>query len=384
MLIVIDNFYLGGIATSLYNFLQEISRRPIDCDLLVFDPSSIKRERIPKNIRILTPDKHLLILGNYLRDIFARSKRMGLLRVFYTSLSQLLSGDQARSLLFRFVRTRGDYDLAIAYTYDYGWHKLTPGCRQYLADKVRAKTKAVYIHADISKDGSFDRRLEACYNTIDRILCVSEGCKNIFLQRFPSLREKTAVLENFTDVDRILHMMAPAVRYQEKTVFITASRLVEQKAYFRALHAFYRIKEVIPDGYKWVIIGDGSQRAAIQKKIREYRLEKIVELIGQKDNPYPYFPNASCYLLLSYHEAAPMVINECGVIGLPVISTETCSAKELVEERGRGWVIKNNEDAIYEAVLAFLEGRVALSQMTSDLKCNAQAETELQALLESL
>ena len=39
-LVVIDSMSVGGIATSLYNFLKYTDER-LACDLLVFDPDSV-------------------------------------------------------------------------------------------------------------------------------------------------------------------------------------------------------------------------------------------------------------------------------------------------------------------------------------------------------
>ena len=68
-------------------------------------------------------------------------------------------------------------------------------------------------------------------------------------------------------------------------------------------------------------------------------------MVGNKENPYPYIKNASCFLLPSLHEAAPMVFGEASSLGVPVLTTETCSAIELVQSRGIGYVVENSIDA---------------------------------------
>ncbi len=76
-------------------------------------------------------------------------------------------------------------------------------------------------------------------------------------------------------------------------------------------------------------------------------LSDKISLVGRKDNPYPYVKNADFFLLPSFHEAAPMVFGECQALGVTILSTQTCSANELVKDRQLGHVCENSEDGIY-------------------------------------
>lgn len=75
-LVVIDNLYTGGVATSLYNFLYFTHER-MDIHLLVFDEESIDITKIPEDIKIVTPSKYLHILGkNHSKIIFSIYNRL--------------------------------------------------------------------------------------------------------------------------------------------------------------------------------------------------------------------------------------------------------------------------------------------------------------------
>ena len=43
-----------------------------------------------------------------------------------------------------------------------------------------------------------------------------------------------------------------------------------------------------------------------------------------------------------------MVFGECVTLGVPIITTNTVSAKELVEQRNVGYVCENSEEGLYE------------------------------------
>jgi len=64
--------------------------------------------------------------------------------------------------------------------------------------------------------------------------------------------------------------------------------------------------------------------------------------------------NADLFLMTSYHEAAPMVIDEARALGLPILTTETTSAHDMVTDRHCGWVCENSQSAINTALLTAL------------------------------
>lgn len=386
ILLVLDNLNIGGIATSFYNFIKEISNYNIECDALIFDNSTIDKNRIPKGINLLATTNNLRLLAKEQCEFWRLSKLQYFKRAFYVILSKLFSGDLSRKLLLKKAKEIGEYDLAIAYCHDLGWHSFTPGCRQYVAEKVVAKKKAVYIHCDYKRFGGMDERQYGDYNYFDYILCVSRGCQNSFISVFPSLEKKTKVLENFTNCDDVLEKAEKPVEYDnDKMIFVSACRLSDEKAFPRTLNAFARLVSEGFSDFEWIIAGDGPLKTEIEEKINKLNLKSHVRLVGKQSNPYKYIKNANAFLLLSYHEAAPMVFGECQTLGVPIITTDTISAKELVEERNIGMVCPNDEDGVYVVLKEILQGHVALTNCTkgSD-SVNDSARNQLCNLLNEI
>ena len=77
--------------------------------------------------------------------------------------------------------------------------------------------------------------------------------------------------------------------------------------------------------------------------------------------------NADLLLITSYHEAAPMVIDEAYALGIPVLTVETTSSREMVTERAGGWVCANSQQGINEALAEVLGRPGALRKKKSDL-----------------
>ena len=73
-----------------------------------------------------------------------------------------------------------------------------------------------------------------------------------------------------------------------------------------------------------------------------------------------------------------MVFGECRVLGIPVLSTRTTSADELLAKRGVGIVCENNTEAIYESIMKVVSGMIELPVIGENMsaKTNEQAEKD--------
>lgn len=385
-LVVIDNLKVGGIGTSLYNFLAYACEK-INIDLLVFDPSSIDLERLPKKVNIIKTPKLLRMLGMSQEDIKNYSKSLFLYRAFLVIISRLFGGHFSRKFIFSSFKKFMGYDIAISYAHDDPWKALTKGCNDFVINKVVAKYKVGFIHCDYKNFGGYEPEQEKSYQKFDRIVCVSESCKKNFEELFPRLSNKACVCENFINIEDICIKSKNAVHYDiDGTVFVSACRLSVVKGLDRAINAFSRLNNEGFNKFKWIIIGDGPEGAKLEDMIIKNGLGDKIQLIGEKKNPYHYMKNANVFLLPSIHEAAPMVFGECAAMGVPIVTTKTCSADELVAQRGLGIVCENSEDGIYNCLKKILSKNMDESmEMKADTESiNANAMKQLDSLLQGL
>lgn len=383
-LIVIDNLNTGGVATSLYNFLH-YAEEYMDIDLLVFDMQSIDYSRIPANIKLLKSDSRLSILGVSQKDMFYRSFFNSLKRLFYVLVSRIINGEFARSIMLSKISRLGSYDLAISYAQDNAWKSLSKGCVDYVVKNVDSKRKATFIHCDYSNFGGYDKRQEKTLSQLDDIICVSESCKISFIKMFPNLREKCDVIENFINIKQVVGMSkAFDTGFESEKYFVTVCRLSEEKGLLRTINIWKLLKPINKYNYKWLIVGDGPDRKKIEKAIRLNHLESSVILVGNQHNPYPYVRNAKLFVLVSFHEAAPMVFGESAALGIPIFATETCSAREIVESRKWGVVVSNNNRGICEGLSTILENG-QIPELTPQLdNVNHMANMQLKTYLNQI
>lgn len=81
-------------------------------------------------------------------------------------------------------------------------------------------------------------------------------------------------------------------------------------------------------------------------------------------NPYVYMKQADYVVVSSYHEAAPMVFDEAKTLGVPVIATETTSAREMLGEQ-YGIVCDNSTEGLL-AVLRRIKKHGQFETITVD------------------
>ena len=143
--------------------------------------------------------------------------------------------------------------------------------------------------------------------------------------------------------------------------FVTVSRLGEEKGLERTVRVFQKLMEEGIGAFTWTIVGDGPEHDRLKALIAEGGLQDKIFLAGGHKNPYPYLKNASAFILPSFNEAAPMVYGECAALRIPVITTNTCSAEEMVGKRQWGIVVENSERGIEEGLRAVLTGETDMN-----------------------
>ena len=348
----------GGIATSIKNLLHEICNNDeLEISVLLFDEKSIGENELPTNIKVLGTGSalpQLITLSQAETNNLSRA--LGIIRLIAGALAKFLGQKIAYKFLFRTSNIRGNWDYAISCTQSAPNHCLYGGCNEFVLNKVTAKNKIAFLHCDYVRYGINNKYSHKIYSRFDKIAAVSESVKNQFIKSEPSFEDKTYVVANCHKYEDIVAMAEDHPIGYDKSVFniITVARLSAEKGHFRFLEV---LKRLTNNGYKlhWHILGNSNDNYKYRfvEKCNEYNLKNIT-LYGNQNNPYRYMLNADLLLVPSFHEAAPMVFSEAAVIKLPILSTETLSAKELVEMKGIGYVCENSLNGLYNGIVKIL------------------------------
>lgn len=171
---------------------------------------------------------------------------------------------------------------------------------------------------------------------IKNILWVSNSCYQDFIFK-NSVRKKSIVLPNIISIQNLeKNVKADPVNYDNFDI-VFLGRLVFEKNPLRLIEIAKLIKEEIND-FKFAIVGDGVLRKEVETKIKEYSLQKNIELFGFKNNPYKLLSSGKIMLMTSVMEGTPMCALEALSLGLPVISTKTDGMVDLIHNGGNGYL----------------------------------------------
>lgn len=138
--------------------------------------------------------------------------------------------------------------------------------------------------------------------------------------------------------------------------------------------------------FKWYFVGDGNDRAVIEKDIAEYGLEKHVILTGAKDNPYVYMKNADIYVQTSRFEGYCLALCEARILDKPIVTTDFDVVGDQIVNEQNGLIVSMTGQAIADGIRRLVDDEALRSRLIENLKHEKKGNTEeiekLYALLE--
>jgi glycosyltransferase involved in cell wall biosynthesis len=100
------------------------------------------------------------------------------------------------------------------------------------------------------------------------------------------------------------------------------------------------------------IVGEGTERGAIEQFIRSNNLERKVTLTGFQPKPQEFIADCHLYVQPSHTEGFGIALVEAMGCGLPVIATTRGGMGEIVEDGVTGWMIESGDPReIADAIL---------------------------------
>ena len=366
ILIVNNNMHIGGVQKALVSLLWTI-REQYDVTLLLFCKDGECYSDLPPDVQVINTGSAFRFLGMSGQN--AHNVWDKLCRGFFAAITRMFGRKCAVALMSLGQKKIKGYDVAISYLHNAGDKTFYGGCNDFVLKHVDARRKVAFLHCDYVRSGANTPNNNKMYAQFDAIAACSQGCMDSFVGVNPDLRGKIFVVPNCHRFDQIQEKAkAEAIAFPQETVnIVTVARLGKEKGVERAVRAVVRLKQERSD-FHYYIIGDGIQKEEIQRMIRQEGLSDCVTLLGEKSNPYGYLKAADLLWIPSYSEAAPLVIGEAVCLGTPILSTETSSAKEMIEKTGYGWVCENTEDAMVMRLKQILMNRTVLDTMKKRLR----------------
>ena len=368
ILFVMYNMEIGGTRRSLLNLLEKMVKAGVQCDLLLFSPYGDYMNQIPHGVRVLHGD----IL---MQSIYATKQTLKkyapsylvLMKAVQKILKKVFGEKRFYDHVMRGYAKRhfknNDYDAVIAFQ--------EGDCVKF-ATYVPSPCRLAWIHNDYGNLQGEQRGTPAIFSKLDSILFVAEGTRRTFVEAYPQFADKMRVIPNILPQDRIRESASDddAERIftdPNRIHIVSVGRVARQKA-------FERIPEVL-DGLgtlsqriEWSVIGDGPDLPRLREELETKGLQDCVRFIGARNNPFPLVRQADLYVLTSLYESQPMVVMEALTLGVPVLSTDFASVRELLGNKPFGVICENSVAGLTDSLRRLLESPKEIQSMQQSAK----------------
>lgn len=360
ILILGSSMNIGGAEKSLINFLNMMDYEKYEVDLLLFQQEGPFMKQIPHEVNIVNRKDVEVLYQNIkatlsmpdktIKDILLASLR------YVSTLYEKIKWKQYDKVRIhrwidyystRISELEKKYDLAIAYA--------GGDTAYYMVEKVQAKKKVYFFHSDYSKI-DIDVEAEKKYVDLsDLIVTISDVCKQSLINLFPEKKNEIIVLNNLSSC-KLINRMADEFEPKELQnvrgrKIVSVGRLHEIKGFDMAAEAASIMKKK-GFQFRWVVVGDGDERAKLENMISEYALKDYFVLVGAKENPYPYIKNADVLLQTSRFEGKSVVLDEAKILGVPPIITNYNSAHDQVNSGYDGVIVDMNPQDIAKGIMS--------------------------------
>ena len=193
----------------------------------------------------------------------------------------------------------------------------------------------------------------------DRVIVVAEELERDLVTQFGVPAKMIDVVLNGHDIARLRAAAAeplepPWMRQRgsagrastESHTVVAVGRLVHLKGYDLLMHALVKLRQT--RDVRLILVGDGEQRAELERLATQLGLHDIVMFAGEQENPWRFVARADLVALTSRTEAFPSVLVEAMALGVPVLATaSSAGVRECLRDGACGLIVPAGDiDAI--------------------------------------
>ena len=208
------------------------------------------------------------------------------------------------------------------------------------------------------------------YKRADTIVAVSKSIKRVLKKDFSLESDKIITIYNPVPIEAIRYKSNqqidhPFFKLKNSCVIISVGRLNKQKRFDILLKAFSLVKSKF-DNVCLIILGKGELYSELLTLSSQLKINKWVDFVGFKSNPYAWISNANIFVLSSDWEGFPNVLLEAMACGVPIISTDCPSGPNELISNGKNGILvpPSNEKALAKAMLTLLVDKELRSKLS--------------------
>lgn len=361
VLFVVDERQMGGVSVLLEDILKNINLSKYNIDIMVLHNNGDYLDNLPKNVNVIYGTSFFDVIDLSFGEVLKGKKISKILKKVYLFLLMKTSLISRKIVKERRKCLSKKYDVEIAFKDGF------PALFTAYGDSVR---KYHWLHTDYSMydcTAKYRKLFIKTYKYFDKIIGISKAVVERFLAKYPN--NNCEVIYNLIDVPKIISKGNELdVNYTAPINFISVGRIHEMKGYDRLIKVFKKLKDdgMLNDVYLR-IIGDGPDFKMVRQMVMDMGLDDKVLLMGALKNPFPYVKKSDVFLMCSRYEPFGLVIVEALTLGVPVISTNVASIREILDD-DCGMIVDNSEDGLYDGISMIIKNRGLLDNYKNNLK----------------
>lgn len=343
ILFLIPSLVGGGAERALINFLKNANYDRYQIDLAVVSYNGVYINEIPKRVKIIPLFKN----DFYVRTLAFLQKKAGFNYPFKQKVKN---------------KIRDNYDVSISYIdsnfTDLLFYIKAPG---KLVCWVHASYKSYSNFGKFYKNDSYKEKIKLKrYSKLDKIVFVSNDCKEEFIEMFGTY-SSMHVVYNHIDIESLHKKSVEFIpeRNIEKLQFIAIGSLYPVKAYDKLIKASHIVHKKGYD-FEVLILGKGYLEKRLIELTQHLGLDEKVKLGGFLKNPYPYLRSADVFIMTSVSEALPVALSEAMILGKPTLVTNCSGCRELVNDGEFGLMAEQTPGSIADKMIEYLDKEQSL------------------------
>ena len=221
-------------------------------------------------------------------------------------------------------------------------------------------------------------------------LAVSEQVKEVTCERSKIKTEKIRVIPNGIDISTCQsthhsklgdYLTSHLGITPDSLVCGTVARLHRQKGIRNLIEAFALLRTEFPR-LKLLIVGEGPERAGLEKQVAELGVSRDVFFAGEINPPTECLKLMNVFILPSLYEGFPNVLLEAMAAQVPVVASNVGGVNELVSQNENGLLFPPGDSrSLADAVRWLLLHPEKAKEMVASAHDRVQKEFSLEGML---
>ena len=335
ILFVIHDLGHGGAEKVLVNLVNNMDHSKFDITVMALFGGGVNEQFLSKEVKLIVCHKKAFPGNSHVMKLFTPKQ------------------------LYRHY-IKDSYDIVVSYL-EGPSARIVSGCTDIDTKLVSWIHCTMHSPAETATGFRSVREATSCYNRMSAIAYVAGTVRDAFLENC-AYSGKNVVLYNTNESNKILDKATEiATLPSQGYCWCGVGKITANKGFDRMIRIQKRLVE---DGYRThlCILGEGAQRAELEKLVADCGISDSVSFLGYQTNPYKYVAKCDLFVCASHSEGFSTAATEALIVGTPVCTVEVSGMKEMLGENNEwGIVTENDEEALYQGIKRLLDDPALLA-----------------------